>query len=103
MQDNKGHTVTVQEFAEQICATIPKETCVYKAELKAEDYPTSVVRARKCTSGDVFYIVDKENIVKVGDKFKDCPAVIVEVCYAPRKWWQFWKRKKQVGYFVRWL
>lgn len=105
MKDDFGsnQTVTLEEFAEQVCAAVPKEKGIYKVELKAEDYPNGVFRARKLTSGDELYVGDEENIVKVGDKFKDYPAVISEVYYEPKKWWQFWKRKKQVGYRVRWL
>ena len=66
-------------------------------------YDSVYKRGYKCTSGDELYIYDEENIVKVGDKFRDYPAVIAEVHYKPKKWWQFWKRKKQVGYRVRWL
>lgn len=105
MKDDLGsnQSVTVQEFAEQVCAAVPKENKVYKVELRAEDYLTGVVHARELTSGDELYIGDKDNIVKVGDKFKDYTAVIAAVYYEPKKWWQFWKRKKQVGYRVRWL
>lgn len=98
-----NRSVTVQEFAEQVCDLTPKEKCIYKAELKVEDYPSDTIRTHKLTSGDEFYIGDKNNIVKPGDKFKSYPAVITEVYYEPKKWWQFWKRKKQIGYRVRWF
>lgn len=100
---NYNLSTSIKDFAEQVYASIPKETTFYKVKIKAEDYPTGAIRVYKCTSGDELYIDDKENIVKVGDKFRDYPAVIAEVYYEPKKWWQFWKRKKQVGYRVRWL
>ena len=74
-----------------------------KVELKAKEFSDRVVRAFKLTRGDEFYLGDKDNIVKVGDKFRDYPAVISGVEYTTKRWWQFWKRRKQKGYFVRWL
>lgn len=63
------------------------------------------VRCHKLSSGDVIYISDTDgyNTVKVGEKFKNYPAIVSEICYSSKRWWQFWKRKKQLGYFVRWL
>ena len=59
------------------------------------------VRAQPLESGDTFYIFSSEP-VKIGNKFKDYPATILNVFYNPKKWWQFWKRKKQIGYIVQW-
>ena len=63
------------------------------------------VRVHKLSSGDVIYVSDTDghNTVKVGEKFKNYPAIVSEICYTSKKWWQFWKRKKQLGYFVRCL
>lgn len=63
------------------------------------------VRVHELSSGDVIYVpdTDRHNNVKVGEKFKNYPAIVSEICYTSKRWWQFWKRKKQLGYFVRWL
>lgn len=42
------------------------------------------------------------NPVTVGDKYKNYPAKVCEIFYTPKSWWQFWKRKQQIGYMVRW-
>jgi len=54
--------------------------------------------------GDSFAVVktlDDEN-VKVGDQYKDYPAIITEIIYEPRKWWQFWAKPNCLGYVVEW-
>ena len=49
---------------------------------------------------DVLYIKDKSP-VKVGDIYNDDKRfVISEIYYTPRKWFEFWKKKEQVGYKV---
>lgn len=100
---DNGQSYTVQEFIDHVCSAIPNEKGVYKVETRADDYPTDAVRVHKLSSGDEIYVGAADNIVHVGDKFKDYPAIVTEVYYAPKKWWQFWKRKKQIGYSVRWL
>ena len=65
---------------------------------KCEPGKTPVIA--KAPSGTRILISDAENIVNVGDKYKDYPAIISEVFYSQKKWWQFWKRKQQLGYSV---
>ena len=43
------------------------------------------------------------NNVKVGDKYKDYPAVVSRIDYKSKKWWQFWKKKEIIGYQVMWV
>jgi len=54
--------------------------------------------------GDSFAVVKTlgDETVKVGDQYKDFPAVITEIIYEPKKWWQFWKKKNRLGYIVEW-
>ena len=52
-------------------------------------------------SGHIMYISSQEP-VKIGGRYKDYPAFISRIIYEPKKWWQFWKRKKQIGYEVTW-
>ena len=75
---------------------------IFKTEMKTSEYPNGTIRTRKLTLGDILYIADC-NTVKIGGKFKDYPAIINQIYYEPKKWWQFWKHKKQIGYSVRWL
>ena len=72
----------------------------YKIEIKAEDYPGKHIRAVPLSTGDVLYIKDKSP-VKVGDIYNDDKRfVISEIYHTPRKWFEFWKKKEQVGYKV---
>lgn len=80
-----------------------KKSCIYKAEFKADEYPNGTIRAHELTSGDVLYISNTGKDVKLGDKFMNYPAVVSEIYYEPKKWWQFWKPKKQIGYSVKWI
>ena len=74
---------------------------IYKAITKAEDYPNG---ARVCAlhKGDCIYIVGNHD-VKVGDKYKDQPAIVSRIDYKPKKWWQFWKKKEMAGYQIIWI
>lgn len=81
---------------------LPKEPGVYRVEMSANDYPNCTARVYKLTSGDVLFIPDT-NPVKLGDKYKNYPATISQIVFEPKKWWQFWKHKRQIGYQVRWL
>lgn len=105
---------------------------VYKSIIKAEDFPECLVpahtsltfdpnvglsdrekeilkeisknmkaRAVPLESGYVIFIASQEP-VKIGGRYKDYPAFISRIIYEPKKWWQFWKRKKQIGYEVTW-
>lgn len=66
-------------------------------------YPDGKIKTHKLDSGDVLYIPNTNKDVRVGDKFMDYSAVVIKICYAPKKWWQFWKTKKQIGCYVRWI
>lgn len=57
---------------------------VYNVITKAEDYSND---ARVCAllEGDRVYFVDNHD-VKVGDKYKDCPAVVSRIDYKSKKW-----------------
>lgn len=74
---------------------------IYKVIAKAEDYPNG---ARVCAlhKGDCIYFVGNHD-VKVGDKYKDYPAIVSRIDYKPKKWWQFWKKKEMIGYQVMWI
>lgn len=78
---------------------------IYKVTVKAEDFndKTDDKRARvvPLQTGDSIFIVSSDP-VKVGDKYDDYAATIVEVYYESKRWWEFWKKKKQLGYRVEW-
>ena len=58
-------------------------------------------RARLLESGDVIFICSRDP-VKIGEQYQDYPAFVSRIICEPKKWWQFWKRKKQIGYEVTW-
>lgn len=54
--------------------------------------------------GDIFVIpADKNLILKVGDKHPDCNAIVTQVFYLKRKWWQFWKKDEPLRYKLKYL
>lgn len=79
-----------------------KEEClIYKQVIEAASFPNNLTKLTNLKNGDSFFIRDT-NTVKIGDNYKKYPARIVQIFYEPKKWWQFWKRKKQLGYIVKW-
>ena len=78
---------------------------MYKAVVKAEDYhdrlDDNLIRAVPLQTGDSIFIASSDP-VNVGDQYGDYAATIVEVYYEPKRWWEFWKKKKQLGYRVEW-
>lgn len=53
-------------------------------------------------SGDVIFIKSKEPVA-IGDKYKNYPARVSKVFYKPRQWWQFFKKKEQIGFTLKWV
>ena len=74
---------------------------VYKLECRPEDYP-NVTSFKKLERGDEFVIRDNGEKYKVGDRVKDYPATVHSIIYYPKKWWQFWKKKKPFAYIISW-
>ena len=96
---------------------------VYKVEISAKDCPitgcsdltidfnkpidtTEIVgnaRVALISSGDVIWMSYNGEIYKLGDKYKDFNAIISGVYYESKSWWQFWKKKKILGYRIMFL
>ena len=96
---------------------------VYKVEISAKDCPitgcsdltidfnkpidtTEIVgnaRVALISSGDVLRIGYDGDTYKLGDKYKDFNAIISGVYYESKSWWQFWKKKKILGYRIMFL
>lgn len=78
---------------------------MYKIVVKAEDYhgrlDDNLERAVPLQTGDSIFIASS-NPVNVGDQYEGYAAIITEVYYEQKKWWEFWKKKKQLGYRVEW-
>lgn len=72
------------------------------AQYMAECHQQKNARLYAIQSGDEFVVQDPSPVT-IGDKYMDWPTKIVEVIYEPKKWWQFWKKKKQLGYIVLWV
>ena len=68
---------------------------------KAEDYPNGT-RVYALKKGDCIFFKGNHD-VKIGDKYKDHPAIVSRIDYKPKKWWQFWKKKEMIGYQVMWV
>lgn len=66
------------------------------------NYPNQTARCVRLRAGDQFTVSYQqgENF-KPGQKYRDFDNFIVcRVIYTPKKWWQFWKRRKVIGYTV---
>ena len=63
----------------------------------------NIVRAIKLHSGDVIYIGSPDEKVKVGKQYKDYPAIVSYINYKSKKWYEFWKRKEILGFYVQWI
>ena len=74
---------------------------IQKVEIKAEDYPNGV-KVTPLKRGDIIYFVGSHN-VKVGEKYKDHPAIVSRIDYKPKRWFEFWKKKEMIGYQVLWV
>lgn len=65
------------------------------------DYP-GALRCVTLKSGDEVYIKSR-TAPPLGSKWRDRNAIVIKIDYAPKKWWQFWKKKTVLGYVIRWL
>lgn len=76
---------------------------VYKVTTKAEDYPfcPCLIEAHNI-SLCVSVSKDKDFNYKVGDSYKNLSNAYIErIIYNPKKWWQFWKKKRAIAAIVR--
>ena len=59
------------------------------------------VYAVKC--GDIFHTTDFDKNVRLGQQYKNYPAIIWKIFYKRRPWYLFWKKKEIEGVSVLWL
>ena len=72
---------------------------IYKCEILATDYPDTPQSVKLLESGDKFFITCNRRY-KIGDDYITDKFLISDICYYQHKWWQFWKKKKIIGYVV---
>ena len=56
------------------------------------------MRLYKLNYGDIFFL--KCNIEEIQPYIDNNILKIIETYYQSKKWWQFWKKKKIIGYKV---
>ena len=56
------------------------------------------MRLYKLNYGDIFFL--KCDIKEIQPYIDNNTLKIIETYYQPKKWWQFWKKKKVMGYKV---
>lgn len=61
---------------------------------------TFSVMGRQVNKGDTIY-VKSEVPVSIGQMMMNGITTVIEIAYAEKKWWQFWKPKKQLGYILK--
>lgn len=78
---------------------------VYQVTIKAEDYPDTPLKVVEAHNVSIFLPVENNEPFPyaVGDKYKDYNAVVEKIVYTPKKWWEFWKHKKVLGAYIRFL
>ena len=67
----------------------------------AESTPSGYTKLRRLQKGDSF-VIKSSDPVKIGESYENPYAIITRIYYEPRKWWQFWKKKRQIGFQVTW-
>lgn len=61
------------------------------------------VRVVPMEKGDSIILYSEEPI-KLGETYRDIKnAVVTKLFYTPKKWWQFWIKKKQIGFELTWV
>lgn len=99
--DYKNAENIFRNFIEQQCEDDSNQHEVYSLECRPEDYP-NITSFKKLERGDVFVIRDNGEKYRAGDRVKDYPATVLRILYYPKKWWQFWKKKKPFAYIISW-
>lgn len=64
-----------------------------------------MTRVYKLNPGDILVIRSSEDIqsAKIGKLYKNYPAIVQQVFYKPKPWYQFWKRKEIEEIHIQWL
>lgn len=64
-------------------------------------YMAKIKRAYCLKSGDRLYVTNNSENVTLGDCYDGIPGlVITQIDYSQKRWWQFWKKKKQIGFVI---
>ena len=80
---------------------VSKVSTIYKLTVNHEDYPNGA-RLYRVQRGDRIFIYGNEE-VKLGAPYRNYPAIVTKIEYTHKKWWQFWKKKEQIGFLIEWL
>lgn len=76
---------------------------IKKVIIEKENYPNNIVRVIKLEPNDAFWVRHTGENFKIGEKYKNYPAVVKDIIYIPQPWYMFWKKKQIYGYFVQWI
>lgn len=68
---------------------------LYKLKNNYEYFDKSV-RAIPLEKGDRIIIQSEEKVV-IGEKYKDYPMQVIDIYYSPKKWWQFLEKETVMG------
>lgn len=75
-----------------------------KLVYEADSYPNSV-QAVLLQKGDTMWVraTSDNPVYQVGDGYQvgNQRFEVSRIYYPPRHWWQFWEKKKPVGYLLR--
>ena len=78
---------------------------VYKIVTDTSSYVNPLHRCVKVAKGDMIFIshIDGEEIFRAGAMYKNYNAMVSKVFKEPKRWWQFWKKPKVLGYNIIFL
>lgn len=75
-----------------------------KMVFEADSYP-NYVQAVPLQQGETIWMRATSNdpAYRVGDLYQvgSCRFDVSQIYYEPRRWWQFWKKKRPLGYLLR--
>lgn len=69
-----------------------------------EKYPNDLLRGVRLSKGDSIVVLHTDKNWAVGEQYDGFENLIVtKILHEPKKWWQFWKRKRTIGYEVTYI
>lgn len=60
-----------------------------------------IKRMYRLKPGDELYVANNSENVTLGDYYNGIPGLVVtRIDYSQKRWWQFWKKKTQIGFVI---
>lgn len=80
---------------------------LYKCVVNKDQFPNNKIKTYPLEKGDAIFLsgAGMGEIYSVGHKIKkfDTEGIVSKVYKEPKKWWQFWKKTKILGYKIEFI